>query len=139
MVVAYPACFYKEAEGGYSVIFPDLNHLATCGDDLEEALAMAIDGLAGYIYSAKQNGECINPPSDMKKIDPNSEYEDYKEVFVNLVAVDVDEYAKKHFEKAVKKTVTIPKWLNDMAVHEKINFSKTLQGALLSELKSKRL
>jgi len=66
---------------------------------------MANDCLAGYIYAAKQSGEIVNRPSDLKAIDPNSEYEDYKEVFVNLVAVDVDEYAKKHFEKAVKKTV----------------------------------
>ena len=45
MLTAYPACFYKEKEGGYSVVFPDLNHLATCGDTLEKALSMAVDCL----------------------------------------------------------------------------------------------
>ena len=49
MLSAYPACFIKE-ETGYSVIFPDLD-IATCGKDLEDALAMSIDCLAGYLYS----------------------------------------------------------------------------------------
>ncbi len=42
MISAYPACFYREKEGGYSVIFPDLNHLATCGETLDQALIMAV-------------------------------------------------------------------------------------------------
>jgi len=63
MLSAYPACFIKEA-GGYSVIFPDLNHLATCGQTLEEALSMAIDCLAGYLYVLQKDGESA-PPADM--------------------------------------------------------------------------
>ncbi|MFQ9749036.1 MAG: type II toxin-antitoxin system HicB family antitoxin [Anaerobutyricum soehngenii] len=50
MLSAYPACFIKE-DTGYSVIFPDLN-TATCGDDLEDAFSMAVDCLAGYLYSS---------------------------------------------------------------------------------------
>ncbi len=50
----YPACFYKEKSGGYSVIFPDLDHLSTCGDTLENAVEMAVDCLAGYLYSAEK-------------------------------------------------------------------------------------
>ena len=46
MLSMYPACFYKEAEG-YSVVFPDLNNLATQGDTFEEAMEMAVDCLAG--------------------------------------------------------------------------------------------
>ena len=48
MLSMYPACFYKEAEG-YSVVFPDLNNLATQGDTFEEAMEMAVDCLAGYL------------------------------------------------------------------------------------------
>ena len=47
----YPAIFYKEDDGRYSVIFPDLNHLATYGIDLDDSIRMAIDCLAGYIHS----------------------------------------------------------------------------------------
>lgn len=131
---AYPACFYKEKEGGYSVIFPDLNHLATCGDTLDEALTMAVDCLATYLYMARIDGESIPSASDIQSIDPDNEYTEYAEVFKNIVTVDVEEYAKKHFEKAVKKTLTIPKWLNDTATSKGINFSKVLQNALIQEL-----
>lgn len=102
MVSAYPACFYEEHEGGYSVIFPDLNHLATQGDDLNEALAMAINCLAGYINTAKAEGARLQLPSSLASIDVNAGYDEYKSAFVNIVAVDAEEYAKIHFEKSVK-------------------------------------
>lgn len=58
MLSAYPACFFKE-ENGYSVIFPGLNHLATCGETLDEALAMAIDCLAGYLYLLRKTEKSL--------------------------------------------------------------------------------
>ena len=51
-----------------------------------------------------------------------------------MVSVDVEAYAAKHFNKAVKKTLTIPQWLNDVAMARKVNFSKVLQKALCQEL-----
>ena len=134
MLSIYPACFYKEKEGGYSVIFPDLNHLSTCGDTLENALEMAVDCLAGYLYTAKREGESVSAPSDMSSIDINAEYDEYESAFVNMVSVDVAEYAKKHFEKSVKKTLTIPAWLNERAEQANINFSAVLQEALKQRL-----
>ena len=134
MLSAYPACFYKEKEGGYSVIFPDLNHLATCGETLDQALAMAVDCLAGYLFEADRAGDTVPVPSAMSAIVPVDEYDDYEEAFVNMVTVDVAEYAKTHFEKAVKKTLTIPKWLNDRAERENVNFSQLLQAALRQKL-----
>lgn len=134
MLSVYPACFYKEKDGGYSVIFPDLNHLATCGDTLENALEMAVDCLAGYLHTAKQEGETVPAPSDMSNIDVNEEYDEYESAFINLVIVDVAEYAKKHFEKSVKKTLTIPSWLNEIAIANNINFSQVLQSALKEQL-----
>lgn len=134
MLSVYPACFYKEKDGGYTVIFPDLNHLATCGDTLKNALEMAVDCLAGYLYTAKQEGENVPAPSDMNTIDVNEEYDEYESAFVNMVTVDVAEYAKKHFEKSVKKTLTIPSWLNEIAVANNVNFSQVLQSALKEQL-----
>lgn len=60
---------FKE-ENSYSVIFPDLNHLSTCGETLDEALSMAVDCLAGYLYWLKQDGETAPPPSAMEQINP---------------------------------------------------------------------
>lgn len=134
MLSMYPACFYKEFDGQYTVIFPDLNHLATCGSTLQEAMNMATDCLAGFLYEAKLSNEPLPAPSDLKAIDVNAEYENYAEAFVNIVSVDVDLYAKEHFTKAVKKTLTIPKWLNDAAIAKHLNFSKILQDALKHEL-----
>lgn len=51
-----------------------------------------------------------------------------------MVSVDVQSYAKEHFNKTVKKTLSIPQWMNDMAVARKLNFSKILQNALKKEL-----
>lgn len=134
MLSAYPACFYKEHEGGYSVIFPDLDHLSTCGETFEEALNMAVDCLAGYLFELRYSGEELPTPSKIDEINPDDEYDEYKEAFVNMVTVDVEEYAKTHFEKSVKKTLTIPSWLNDLAIENKINFSQVLQKALKAEL-----
>lgn len=137
MLSAYPACFFKE-ENGYSVIFPDLNDLATCGETMEEAFAMAVDCLAGYLYVSEMEGEMVPPPSDLKMI----RLEDITEElgmeqgdgFVNLVTVDVAEYARAHFEKSVKKTLTIPAWMNMAALEQNINFSQVLQDALKEKL-----
>ncbi len=110
MLSMYPACFFKE-ENGYSVIFPDLD-VATCGETMEEAMAMAVDCLAGRLRWLKQDGDPIPEPSPMNSIDPTAISKELKiepgEALVNMVSVDVEAYAKQHFEKSVKKTLTIP-------------------------------
>ncbi len=121
MLSLYPACFYHD-EDGYSVIFPDLNWLSTCGSTLEEAMAMAIDCLAGYLYSSKRDGEKVPKPSSMKDIDlaaiakeldPDSPM---GEAFVNMISVDVAAYAKEHFKNQLKRRsasrrgLTKPHW-----------------------------
>ena len=137
MLSAYPACFFKE-EGGYSVIFPDLNYLATCGETFEEALTAAVDCLAGYLFTLKKDGEEIPAPSQIGDIDIVSVAGDCEvspdNGLVNVVTVDVEEYAKRHFEKAVKKTLTIPYWLNEAAKKQNINFSAVLQQALIEKI-----
>lgn len=70
----------------------------------------------------------------MEDIDVDAEYDEYESAFVNMVTVDVEEYAKKHFEVSVKKTLTIPAWLNNMAMEKGINFSQALQNALKEKL-----
>ena len=66
MLSAYPACFFHE-ENGFSVIFPDLNYLSTCGDSLNEALEMSIDCLAGYLFWQEKDHEDIPKPSSIVK------------------------------------------------------------------------
>ena len=134
MLSLYPAIFYREKNSGVSVIFPDLNHLATYGDDIIEAMEMAIDCLAGYIYSAQLDGEILPKPTPIEEVDihcEDDEDDDYENAFVNLIAVDVEDYAAKHFEKAVKKTLVVPFWLNKVATDLNVNFSGVLRNRLL--------
>ncbi|MDE6750517.1 MAG: type II toxin-antitoxin system HicB family antitoxin [Lachnospiraceae bacterium] len=138
MLSVYPACFFKE-ENGYSVFFPDLD-LDTCGETKDEAMAMAVDCLAGRLRWLKQDGDPIPAPSPMNTVDPvavsrESEIKS-SETFVNMVSVDVEAYAKEHFDKSVSKTLTIPAWLNTAAVEMNINFSQVLQEALLAKVQA---
>lgn len=135
MLSAYPACFFKE-DSGYSVVFPDLNYLSTCGATLDEALSMAVDCLAGYLFWLEKDGESAPPASDKVDLEAvASELEiSCNGAFVNVITVDVAEYARTHFEKSVKKTLSIPAWLNDAALKQGINFSQVLQEALKKEL-----
>lgn len=139
MLSIYPACFFKE-ESGYSVIFPDFN-LATCGETLDEAMAMAVDCLAGRLWWLQKDGDSIPVPSSMNNVNPATVAEDLEinpsESFVNMVSVDVEAYAKEHFEKSVRKTLTIPAWLNAAALEMNINFSQVLQDALLAKLQAR--
>ena len=137
MLSAYPACFFKE-ESGYSVVFPDLNDLSTCGETLDESLRMAVDWCIRYSCRLKKDGEAAPAPSSVDAIrlaDVAAELEVSMDgAFVNIITVDVEEYAKTHFEKAVKKTLTIPAWLNTAALEQNINFSQVLQDALKAQL-----
>ena len=105
MLVEYPAIFYKDKDGAYSVVFPDLNHLATDGSDFNDAMTMAIDCLAGYIYSEEKDGNKLPPPTPLDKIDIHCEDDpddDYEEVFLKEVSVNVEEYAKVNFGEQEK-------------------------------------
>lgn len=139
MLSIYPACFFKE-ENGYSVVFPDLNWLATYGETENEAMSMAVDCLAGYLYTLKNDGEQFPAASAMKDVSLEKVAKeldaDTTNSFVSMVSVDVAEYAKTHFEKSVRKTLTIPAWLNIAAQQKNINFSQTLQEALLAKIKA---
>ena len=139
MLSIYPACFFHE-DNGYSVVFPDLNWLSTCGDTLEDAIEMAVECLAGYLHTCQMDGDNIPKPSKLTDIDPQAIAKELDpdapvcESFVNMVSVDVASYVKEHFEKSVKKTLTIPVWLNIAALEKGINFSQVLQDALKAQL-----
>lgn len=138
MLSAYPACFFKEGNL-YSVIFPDFENGATCGDDMQDALEMAVNYLATRLFWIEKDEEQRPTPSDIKDVSPESIAKDldfkYDDVFVSMVTVDVNEYAKTHFNKAVKKTLSIPEWLNESAIAMGVNFSQVLQEALMEKIK----
>lgn len=122
MKLYYPAIFVPYM-GSFTVEFPDLPGCVTQGDSLEEAFEMAEDAACGWILTSIEDGEEIPSPSYVRKMD-------VAEGFINYITLDIDEYAKRHSTKAVKKTLTIPEWLNQLAEQQGINFSRELQNAL---------
>ena len=62
---------------------------------------------------------------------------DYISKFKTYIMVDISEFAQKWGKELVKKTVNIPKWINVKAESLKINFSKTLEEALLEKITGK--
>ena len=123
----YPAIFAKEGEF-YAVRFPDLESCYTQGDSLQDAYEMASDVLCLTLYNLEEEKANIPPASETSTIKTE------KDEFVSLVACDTLEYRKFYDNKAVKKTLTIPAWLNTMSEREGINFSAVLQTALKNAL-----
>ena len=128
MDLVYAAIFEECEEGGYSVSFPDLPGCFTEGDDLAEAIAMAQEAACGWLCGEVESGK------PLPKATPREELPEVDDGFVNMLLLDLDEYRQKHGMKAVKKTLTIPEWLNTRAMEKGISFSKVLQEALKQEL-----
>lgn len=146
MKVIYPVLFYEEKEGGYSVFVPDLeralnSNASTCGDTLEEAMTMAEDLIAGIVLDEIEEGNKIPVASKIEdvtfeELEKGLDIEnwDYISKFKTYIAVDITSFAEKWGKELVKKTVNIPKWVNTKAETLKINFSKTLEEALLQKI-----
>ncbi len=141
MNYVYPAIFYEE-EGKISVLFPDLGNLATFGDNIADAMHMAQDVCGLHLFTALRDGDPLPIPSQLSEINPAAILKEFEmepandNTFVNMVLVDMTEYAKQHSDKAVKKTLSIPMWLNTLCEEKSINFSKVLQDALLAKVQS---
>ena len=128
----YPAVFTPEEDGKYSVFFPDLDGCYTCGGDRQDAIVMAEDVLAFYLYDEEV------AQNEIQKSSTTAEIELKDGEFVNYIACDTIEYAKMHNNRAVKKTLTIPEWLNEAATRAGVNYSQVLQEALMSKLNISR-
>lgn len=121
----YPAVFTEEDNGMYSVDFKDLESCYTCGDDIDDAILNAQDVLSMVLYRYEKNGIAIPKPSNIASIEIDNKS------FVSYVVGDTDTYRRMHNNKAVKKTLTIPEWMNEVAIAQNINFSQVLQDALM--------
>jgi len=129
MKLVYPACFVPlDDQDGYCVTVPDLPGCVTQGSDLTGAIDMAIDAASGWVLDELEDG---NKPPKSSKIDSIAAPDGG---FVNLIVLDMDIYAEKYGNKAVRKNCTIPAWMNTLAERQGINFSASLQRALSEDL-----
>ncbi len=127
MKYIYPAVFTKEADN-YNVIVPDLPGCFTCGDTLIQAIEMSRDAISMWLCDAEDKNETIPAPGNPQNITCDLES------FISLIDVDTTEYRRENDNRAVKKTLSIPNWLNTKAEKAGINFSQTLQKALKQQL-----
>jgi antitoxin HicB len=121
----YPAVFHKE-DTGYSVSFPDFPGCYTQGEDMAEASEMAFDALGLYLEDTDPAD--YPKPSNFENIKTGT-----KEIIV-LIPFSPLAYAQKWNTHAVRKSLTIPAWLNNLALTKHINYSQVLQEALKKEL-----
>ena len=124
---AYPAYLYYD-EDGISVEFPDLPGCLPCGDTTEEALHNAKEAMGLHLYGMEQDGDEIPAPTPVRDLHPE------EGGIVTLVEVFMPSIRDRAENRVVKKTLTIPAWLNREAEEAHVNFSQVLQDGLKKQL-----
>ena len=123
-LTVFPAIFTFDGKY-YNVDFIDLKGCSTFGDSIQNAYLMAQDAMGLYLDNLT---DFPKPTLDISKIILQENQ------FVSFVSINMDEYRKKFNNKSIKKTLTIPEWLNYLSEKNNINFSQVLQEALKERL-----
>jgi len=126
MKYVYPAIFTVEKEN-ILVNVPDLPGLHTFGNCIADALYMAQDAIEMWLWDAENNGEIIPQASSQKEIARKCTLKDQ---VVSLIVADTDEFRRQNDTRAVKKTLSIPAWLNHKAEIANAPFPQILQQGL---------
>lgn len=114
----YPAVFHANEDGTYTIIFPDLPGCISEGKSLGNAMKMAEAALTQWVDYLKDNKEDIPEPSRLQNVELD------KDEFVSLIRADIKD------TRAVKRTVSLPKWMDEQVAEEGLSLSKVLQDAL---------
>ena len=128
MRYVYPAVFEPAEEGGFVVSVPDIEGCFTEGESLAEAMFMAQDALAMMLVYHEDHDNAIPAPTPLENVKAPAN------CVVSFVLADTDQWRRTYDNKAVKKTLSIPSWLNIKATKAGVNFSQVLQDALISKL-----
>ena len=128
MKLTYAAILYpcEDKIGGYTIEVPDLPGCVSEGDNLAEAILMAQDAASGWVLDELEDGKPIPTASRIEDIVPE------KGGIPTMLVLDMDTYTEKYGNKAVRKNLTIPAWLNTFAESQHINFSQVLQDSLIA-------
>lgn len=118
----YPAVFHPNDDGSYTITYPDLPGCISEGKSLGNAVYMAQTALTQWIEYLTDKKQSIPSASDLKSIDLSPEE------FVSLIRADVKD------GRAVKRTVSIPKWMDDKVTETGLSLSRVLQDALKERL-----
>lgn len=131
MKLIYPAIFTPfDNEKGFTVEVPDLPGCVTEGSNLIDAIEMGTDAANGWILGEIEDGNSF--PVASRSIDvPDGS-------FVNLLILDINSYAEKHSNKAVRRNVTVPAWLDTYAQKNNLSLSKIVQDSILKLAQKKK-
>lgn len=124
---AYPAYLYYE-EDGISIEFPDLPGCYPCAETAEQAFQNAREALGLHLFGMEKDGDPIPVPTPVSELHPEDG------AAVSMVEVYMPVIRERMNNKVVRKTLTIPAWLNAAALEQGVNFSQTLQDALKKQL-----
>lgn len=124
----YPAIFHSDEKGGYWISFPDFPECFTQGENIEDAYKMAVEAIGLCIDERLKNKE------ELPKVSAPTDFIIENGDFSCVIEFDLVQYRRKRNSKAVKKTLSIPEWLNEAAMEKNINFSQVLQEALMQKL-----
>ena len=128
MKVVYPTILTR-GEKYILASIPDCD-IATQGADMADAMAMARDAICMWCIAETDDGRVLPPATDMAMV-PVEDGD-----IITLIDADVTSYRKKLETRTIRKNLTIPSWLNDLAEKEGINFSQVLQAALKEKLQA---
>lgn len=128
MKYVYTAVFSPNENESYTVTFPDIKGCITEGKTLDEAISMANDALCLMLYDMEESKKAIPSATKPDKVKAP------EGGFCSVISADTETYRRYYNNKAVKKTLTIPAWLNERAEEAHINFSGVLQSALKEQL-----
>ncbi|MCL2810695.1 MAG: type II toxin-antitoxin system HicB family antitoxin [Clostridia bacterium] len=123
MTKIYPAIFSPNDDGSITIDFPDLE-CTTEGRGLENAIFMARDCLALWLDTQEMYERPIPAPSPVSAIQVDGD--DY----VTLIDADPEVYARQRKNTAVRRTISLPKWLDEEAAFRHLSLSAVLQDAL---------
>lgn len=122
MEYIYPAIFHANSDGSYTITFPDLPGCISEGKSLGNALNMAQSALSQWIEYLTDKKQEIPKASEIGNISvSNSE-------FVNFIRADLRD------ERAIRRTVSIPKWMDEQVAASGLSLSRVLQDALSARL-----
>ena len=122
MEYVYPAIFHRNKDESYTITYPDLPGCISEGKTLGNAMYMAQSALAQWIAYLSDKKKTIPNASPVGKVKIT------KGDFMNLICADVRD------ARAVKRTVSIPKWMDDKVSKSGLSLSRVLQDALTEKL-----
>ena len=130
MKCAYPIIISpaQDEKESYVVYFPDFNS-GTQGETLADAIDMAADAIGVLGITMEDEGESIPAPTPIQDVLPRQDGD-----IITLVAVDFAEYRRRNDQRAVRRNVSLPAWLDNAAREAGVNVSAILTGALRQEL-----